>query len=86
METVTFEELLEILAEEFSCDTQGITEETLLADDLGADELDLTELAWQISEASDLEVNEEELEKLETVGELWQFIRDAEEQRMGAEN
>lgn len=78
---MTFEELQDLLAEQFSCDSSGVTESTTLADDLGADELDLTELAWQVSEAADLEVSEEDIENFETVGELWQFIRDAEELR-----
>lgn len=78
---MTFEELQEILEEQFSCDANAVDENTSLADDLGADGLDLTELAWQISETTDLSISEEDIENFETVGELWQFIRDAEEQR-----
>ncbi|MGN0976037.1 MAG: acyl carrier protein [Gemmiger sp.] len=78
---MTFGELQEILEEQFSCDEGTVNEDTSLADDLGADELDLTELAWQISETTDLNISEEDIENFETVGELWQFIRDAEEQR-----
>ena len=60
---VTFEDLQELLAEQFSCDTSELERGVTLAD-LGADHEDIDE--------SDLSVDF-------TIGELWRFVHDAEE-------
>ena len=62
---MTFEELQDLLAEQFSCDTGDLSRGTALAD-LGADHEDMIELAWALSEDF-------------TIGELWRFVRDKEE-------
>ena len=56
---MTFEELQDLLAEQFSCDTGDLSRGTALAD-LGADHEDMIELDF-------------------TIGELWRFVRDKEE-------
>jgi acyl carrier protein len=74
---MTFEDLRDMLAEQFECDAGTITEDTLLGDDLGADDLDLTELSWQLSEAADVKLSEDDLENAETVGDVWQIVRES---------
>lgn len=76
---MTFEDLQEILAEQFSCDPEDVTEDTDLVDDLGADELDLTELAWNVGEGIGEEISDEELQPCRTVGDVWQFIQEREQ-------
>ena len=66
---MTFEELQDLLAEQFSCDTG----------DLGADHEDMVELAWALGEAIGEEIDESELSDEATIGELWRFIRDKAE-------
>ena len=46
---MTFEDLLDILAEQFSCDAAELSEDTSF-EDLGVDAEDLVELAWQLGE------------------------------------
>ena len=75
---MTYEELLEILAEQFSCDEEELVDELELAE-LGADHEDLIELAWNIGEAMGQEVSEKDLARCTTVGELWRFVRDLED-------
>lgn len=75
---MTYEELLEILAEQFSCDEEELVDELELAE-LGADHEDLIELAWNIGEAMGQEVSEKDLARCATVGELWRFVRDLED-------
>ena len=75
---MTYEELLEILAEQFSCDEEELVDELELAE-LGADHEDLIELAWNIGETVGQEVSEKDLARCATVGELWRFVRDLEE-------
>ena len=52
---MTFEDLLDILAEQFSCDAAELSEDTSF-EDLGVDAEDLVELAWQLGEATGTEV------------------------------
>ena len=70
---MTFEELQDLLAEQFSCDTGDLSRGTALAD-LGADHEDMIEL-----EAIGEEIDESELSEDFTIGELWRFVRDKEE-------
>lgn len=74
---MTYEELLDLLAEQFSCDVEELERSTAL-EDLGADSEDLTELAWQLGEAAGAEISEDDLAEIVTIGELWRFIRDLE--------
>lgn len=75
---MTFEDLQELLAEQFSCDTSELERGVALAD-LGADHEDMVELAWGLGEALGVEIDESDLSVDFTVGELWRFIRDLEE-------
>ena len=75
---MTYEELLEILAEQFSCDEEELVDELELAE-LGADHEDLIELAWNIGETVCQDVSEKDLARCATVGELWRFVRDLED-------
>ena len=72
---MTFEELQELLAEQFSCDTGDLERGVALAD-LDADHEDMIELAWALGEAIGVEIDESELSE---VGELWRFVRDKAE-------
>ena len=75
---MTYEELLEILAEQFSCDEEELVDDLELAE-LGADHEDLIELAWNIGETVGQEVSEKDLARCATMGELWRFVRDLED-------
>ena len=57
---MTFEELQDLLAEQFSCDTGELGRGVTLAD-LGADHEDMVELAWALGEAIGEEIDESEL-------------------------
>ena len=50
----------------------------LFKDDLDADSLDLFELVMAFEEAYNVEIPSEDLEKLETVGDVMDYIRDKE--------
>ena len=75
---MTYEELLEILAEQFSCDEEELVDDLELAE-LGADHEDLIELAWNIGETVGQDVSEKDLARCATVGELWRFVCDLED-------
>jgi len=76
---MTFEELLEILAEQFGCDPADLRPGTELAE-LGADREDMVELAWQLGEGVGTELDEDELAACATVGAIWQYLKDLDEE------
>ena len=69
-----YNDLLDILAEQFSCEPQDLTPETDLYEDLGADELDATELAWNVGEGIGREVPAEDMAACQTVDDVWRYI------------
>ena len=73
---MTFEDLLDILAEQFSCDAAELSQDTSF-EDLGVDAEDLVELAWQLGEATG---TEDRLKQLGTIGEVWNLVRELEEE------
>ena len=75
---MTFEELQELLAEQFSCDTAELDRGVALAD-LGADHEDMVELAWALGDALGVEIDESDLNVEMTVGELWRYAMDVAE-------
>ena len=75
---MTFEELQELLAEQFSCDTAELDRGVALAD-LGADDEEMVDLAWALGEALGVEIVESELNVEMTVGELWRYAMDVAE-------
>jgi acyl carrier protein len=62
------------LAELIECDPDTIKLETRLEEDLEADSLDLVELAMALEEELSLEIPDEELEGIRTVGDAVEFI------------
>ncbi|MGH9019806.1 MAG: acyl carrier protein [Acidimicrobiales bacterium] len=64
------ENTVEVLA----VDAAQVTPEASFADDLGADSLDLVELVMALEETFDIEVGEDELKDISTVGEAFELI------------
>ena len=72
------ERIAGIIREQLNLDNVEITEETSFKDDLDADSLDLFELVMAFEEAYNVEIPSEDLEELETVGDVMDYIRDKE--------
>jgi acyl carrier protein len=60
--------------EVLSVDEQDVTPEAKFGDDLDADSLDLVELVMALEEEFGIEVPEEELEGIETVGQAYDLV------------
>ncbi|MBQ1516752.1 MAG: acyl carrier protein [Clostridia bacterium] len=73
---MVFDRIRAILAEQFSEDESGITLNTNLADDLGADSLDMTDLVMAIEDEFEIEVPEEAAANIKTVADVVSFIED----------
>ena len=70
------EKLKEIIADQLSVDADSITEASSFKEDLGADSLDLFELTMALEEEYDTEIPAEELEDIETVGDVIEYLRE----------
>ena len=64
----------EITSEQLGVDESQITPEAKFVDDLGADSLDTVELVMALEEEFDLEISDEEAEKLTTVNRVISYI------------
>nr|HID57910.1 acyl carrier protein [Desulfobacterales bacterium] len=68
------ERVKKIIAEQLDVDADEIVPEASFVDDLGADSLDLVELVMAMEEAFDIEISDEEAEKLRTVQDAIDYI------------
>ena len=72
-----FEKIKKIIAEVLSVDEDGITMDTTFIDDLGADSLDVFQIIMSLEEEFEIEVPNDEAEKIVTVGDAVEQIKQA---------
>lgn len=72
-----FEKLQQIIAEVLNVDADEITAETTFVDDLGADSLDVFQIIMAIEEEFDIEIPNEEAEKIVSVGDAVEQIKES---------
>ena len=70
-----FEKLQKIIAEVLNVDADEITMDTTFVDDLGADSLDVFQIIMGIEEEFDIEIPNEEAEKIVSVGDAVEQIK-----------
>ncbi len=73
---MVFEKVKAILSEQFDVEEDTITADTSIADDLGADSLDVVDLLMSIEDEFEIEIPDEEVENIKTVGELVKYIEE----------
>ena len=71
------EKLQKIIAEVLNVDTEEVTPDTTFVDDLGADSLDIFQIVMGIEEEFDIEIPNEQAEKIVTVGDAVEQIKAA---------
>ena len=71
---MTFEKVREIIADQFSVDVDKITETTNIAEELGADSLDLVEIVLQAEEEFNITFSDEELNSFKTVNDVCKVL------------
>lgn len=72
---MSFENLQELISEALGVDNQDVTMESDLVSDLGADSLDAAELIMAIEDRFQLEISDDDAQKLKNVGEIWNYIK-----------
>ena len=71
---MTFEEMKKIVVDTLNCDEDKVTMEASLTEDLEADSLDAVELNMALEDACGVSIPDEELAKLKTVGDIYNYI------------
>ncbi len=72
-----FEKLQEIIAEVLNIEAEDITMATTFVDDLGADSLDVFQIIMGIEEEFDIEIPQDAVEHITTVGDAVEQIKNA---------
>jgi len=70
-----FEKVQEKVVEQLGIDAEEVSMESSFIDDLGADSLDIVELLMALEEEFDIEIPDEEAEKLSSVGDVVEYIK-----------
>ncbi len=69
------EKLQQIIAEVLNVDASEVMPGTTFTDDLGADSLDLYQIILGVEDAFDIEISQEDAEKIVTVGDAVELIQ-----------
>lgn len=72
---VVLDKVKKIIAEQLGIDEEDITPDSSFTDDLGADSLDLVELVMAFEDGFDIEIPDEDAEKIKTVADAVNYIQ-----------
>jgi len=70
------EKVKDIIAEELGVEREKLTDEASFMEDLGADSLDTVELVMAFEKEFDIDIPDEEAEKLRTVGDALKYLQE----------
>ena len=71
--------ILQIIAEQFNIDKDDLTEDMNFQDDLNADSIELVELIMSIEDELDVQVDDEKIEELKTIGDVLEYVEELEQ-------
>ncbi|MFV0399591.1 MAG: acyl carrier protein [Oscillospiraceae bacterium] len=71
---MVLDKVKEILVDQLDVDGDSVTMESVITDDLGADSLDVVDLVMSLEEEFDIEIPDEEIESMKTVGNIVNYI------------
>ncbi len=70
----SMDRIKKIIVDQLGVDESKITENSSFVDDLGADSLDIVELIMAFEEEFDIEIPDEDAEKMKTVGDAVRYL------------
>ena len=76
MDTQIFEKIRDLLAERLDIPADSITPESDIIDDLEADSLTVLDMVMTLEDEFDIEIPDEDVEKLRTVGSVVSYVED----------
>ena len=71
-----FDKVKEILMDQLDVEEEKVTMEASIVDDLGADSLDLVDMVMALEEEFDVEIPDDQVENIKTVGDIVKYIED----------
>lgn len=71
-----FEKVRGLIADQLSIDVDEVTLDSVITDDLGADSLDVVDLVMSFEDEFGLEIPDDAVESIKTVGDIVKFIED----------
>ena len=75
MSTVS-EKVVDIVCKKMNLKPEQVSPETSFVNDLGADSLDVVELVMEFEEAFEIEIPDEDAEKIQTVGDATKYVEE----------
>ncbi len=69
------EKVKNIIVEQLNVDAESVTADANFIEDLGADSLDIVELVMTMEEEFDLEIPDEDAEKIKSVGDVISYVQ-----------
>ena len=69
-----FEKVRAVLVDQLDVDEDAVTMDSAITDDLGADSLDVVDMVMSLEEEFDMEIPDEDIENMKTVGDIVRFI------------
>ena len=73
---MTFDKVKAILIDQLDVDEDKVTMDASIFDDLGADSLDVVDLVMSLEEAFDIEIPDDQVENIKTVGDVVKYVED----------
>lgn len=70
------EKVKKLISEQLDVEESNIQETSSIADDLGADSLDVVDLVMAIEDEFSIEIPEDQVENIKTVGDIVKYIED----------
>ena len=77
---MVFDKIKDIIVEQLDVEEDAVTMEASITEDLGADSLDVVDLVMSIGESFDVEIPDEEVENIKTVGDIVKYIENKVEE------
>lgn len=73
---MVFDNVKKIIVDQLDVEEDKVTEAASITDDLGADSLDVVDLVMSFEEEFDIEIPDDQVEKIKTVGDIVKFIEE----------
>ena len=73
---MVFDKVKEIIADQLDVDADSVVADANIQDDLGADSLDVVDLEMSLEEEYDIEIPDEAVANIKTVGDIVKYIED----------
>ena len=73
---MVFEKVRDILVDQLDVEEEKVTIEASVTEDLGADSLDFVDLVMSLEEEFDVEIPDDQVENIKTVGDIVKYIED----------